>query len=231
MSIPNQNQNTFYNQYSGNQYYQPNLPGQVVPVLPAQVIQSTPSNNITSYQSQIITTPGYPPVYNYNYNDNNSSDVVTQTISKPVDTTPSAPPLPIDDPVLGVIVEGNENGNGNIDKKSDTLEVDLDKLQMGIKYQLEHLLFKSVKHDYANTLSTTIYDITTLEIKNIPDPDNYINPTHRVYMLKLLLDINNNYKEYCHVRVTHNKLLVPAYKVDRCLFEMKPSDELGYLEA
>ena len=51
-----------------------------------------------------------------------------------------------------------------------------------------------------------------------------------MYLLKILFSVNNC-SEYCHVRVTYNKLRILAYKIESCIFNMHLSNELGYLES
>ena len=86
-----------------------------------------------------------------------------------------------------------------------------------------------------DSLTTTVDGMTTLEIKNITSHGNNLVNTYNssgtleTYLLKVLFSVNNCI-EYCHIRVNYDKLRIPAYKIDRCIFNMRASDELGYLE-
>ena len=130
----NQTQNPGINNQNGMIYSQP---------LAAQPYYYNTNNQLQPTNSQ-ATLP-YPSSYNNTPTNTDivMGEMVVQSISNPnIIPIPSAPPAPI----MGLELAVNNNR-----------DIDIDMIQRGIKYQLEHLYLKN-KDDNVDSLTTTMME-------------------------------------------------------------------------
>ena len=160
--------------------------------------------------------------------ENPEKKVETSKTNKLLPITPRDLLLPSAPPFNAMTVTQNKN-----DKSMEPHYQELKIIQDAIKYQLEYFLFKKVSSNdkINNSITININNITTLEFKKITEIGKVI------YLLKILFttDLDNdeskdNPTRCCHLRIVQNLANTSVYKVERCLTDMRPTDELGYLD-